>query len=840
MNRNPYVRKYFDIILGLLIPPLAVFFLLRPVLLPSGYLFYGDELLFTELSPGKFLAQFLFAWSDYRGPTFNAISILPALMLSIGFKLSANVELTYKMFYFVLAALPGVVMFFSARMIISDWFPAIRSDKMRAIVPLVACLVYTLAFTNVGLSGPLPTLSLLYAFLPLTFSTYAKALARCSAVFAWATGAFSIGMASFPQWGILFAVLAAPLTVGQAASSKGLMGKWRVIRVAIISSIALFAFNSFWLIPAVASYTLGAGGPFSTYTSAKLISPATLQFSSRYTILDALLIGHSAFSFFFSFDRNWTLASLAVPVLAFVSICLLKSRYIASLSLSAVVSIFLAKGVNPPVGGLYYLAASSLPYGLGAILRNVTTFELSVVLCFSLLIGFAIHTLVRSVLSSVFRKHTALQILLAVGLLLLAVAPLTWGTWKDMNAATYSAFSPSRFPDAYNLANEFLASMHGDFAVMWIPEGGAYLWKNNYPITSWPTTISHQPSVDSGLIWPYPLNSTREVGRILAGLGVKYLVFHSDATGFPNDKAMAMIESQVDLSKVANFTIPGEVEYALTMTVDYRLPSAVTSSGFQGRFWAGFGVHLNAYPQGSFARLAIPIAESSATNQTLLDDYHGSVVFRFSASANRLAEGLDLYLNYYDGAFKPLSELYKIGTLGISGKAVTVAKNADVSPLFNTTSVNSSIHQTDFLLAIFENHDYRGPLFLAPTSAENASLDSMSELGNSSSPNSTHITDYQQISPTEWSVTVNASSPFVLVMAQPFDPLWRAETNKFSVASFRVLGFASGFVIESTGIISIKLYYLLQSYQQLGWDVLLLAFVVPVVYAMIKRKMKPL
>jgi len=57
---------------------------------------------------------------------------------------------------------------------------------------------------------------------------------------------------------------------------------------------------------------------------------------------------------------------------------------------------------------------------------------------------------------------------------------------------------------------------------------------------------------------------------------------------------------------------------------------------------------------------------------------------------------------------------------------------------------------------------------------------------------------------------VNASHPFVLVFSQEYDPGWVAEVNGVPVPRqdhFVVYGYANGWLVNSTGILRIYVYY---------------------------------
>jgi hypothetical protein len=95
---------------------------------------------------------------------------------------------------------------------------------------------------------------------------------------------------------------------------------------------------------------------------------------------------------------------------------------------------------------------------------------------------------------------------------------------------------------------------------------------------------------------------------------------------------------------------------------------------------------------------------------------------------------------------------------------------------------------------------------------------------------------YEQISPVEWEVTVNASKSFVLVFTEPYDELWRAYIEHDEVKPISVYNMVNGFIINRTGILKIRLYYTLQSYYILGLAISALSVSTMVMLLLIKFK----
>ena len=84
-----------------------------------------------------------------------------------------------------------------------------------------------------------------------------------------------------------------------------------------------------------------------------------------------------------------------------------------------------------------------------------------------------------------------------------------------------------------------------------------------------------------------------------------------------------------------------------------------------------------------------------------------------------------------------------------------------------------------------------------------------------SSP-SANLTSYQQTAGDEFRITTQASAPFVLILTEPYDTLWRAYVGNSEIKPTPIYGIVNGFLVNQTGVVNIKIYYTLQNYLYLG------------------------
>ena len=75
---------------------------------------------------------------------------------------------------------------------------------------------------------------------------------------------------------------------------------------------------------------------------------------------------------------------------------------------------------------------------------------------------------------------------------------------------------------------------------------------------------------------------------------------------------------------------------------------------------------------------------------------------------------------------------------------------------------------------------------------------------------------YQRIDPTRYRVSVNAKRPFVLALAETYDPLWVASSVDFQVTSIPLYGVINGFAISRVGNYELTIEYRPQQWARLG------------------------
>jgi hypothetical protein len=78
------------------------------------------------------------------------------------------------------------------------------------------------------------------------------------------------------------------------------------------------------------------------------------------------------------------------------------------------------------------------------------------------------------------------------------------------------------------------------------------------------------------------------------------------------------------------------------------------------------------------------------------------------------------------------------------------------------------------------------------------------------------VVEYEQIDPTRYRVLVRAERPFMLALAETYDPLWSATGPGFRISSMPLYGVINGFYVEETGSYEMIVEYQAQQGARLG------------------------
>src|SRR2546428_3245523 len=821
-SRKTLVHLVFPII-----ALVASIILLSPLLLPKGLPFQGDETYYIPWTLATLSRYNLQIWTPGNGPTGGILSLIPTLLL-VGLRGILGQELGVKGYLLLMAWLTAVIPYVATRQLLAHWRLLLDPLKLE-LASGVSGLVCLLFFSNQATIAGSNSFVWNYATFPLLAFSLVIFIDTGKIRQLLTFGVASVFASTQPFWQYLVGIVWLIYIVFALARKTRIPGPVKLIRNSLLGVAVGLGFNAFWLIPTIAGYVLQAGGSaFQIYGTSGAVSFGDLAFLSFWSLQDILLMGESAHYFFWNHPQNYTLFSIIIPLLAVTSVLVYRrSRSVFFVGAVLIVGVLATAGVNSPIGFVYYLLASRLPYGAGAILRNPTKFVPIVTFAYGLLLGLGVVA-VNSLLSSrrfppLISGKNLVRYAIVLAVVFLVLAPITYGTLLDLQGYTWPRYSPTNIPQQYAQLNNWLTAQSGDYKVMWSPAGGAYDWKA-YAITAFPDLLSSEPTVPFNSIYPNPLGSTHNIGKILAFMGVKYVAYHGDSINYLNDQILQDLLAQRDLATVEslNGTVnPNDDSHAplpigapgtefvdrpfhlpnitLTrspdnLTMSYTIPQTVRDQAHTGGQFADyFGIGLHGFPAGS-VDFSNQLFFATVAHQDMINATNWYASFNVTSSLNYPETSIDLYANFYDGGFRPLTPIYFIDRL---------------------TLVPSQVTNRYF---IFENKDFAGPVFSQTLSiANNANTTELLNSNASIAPSpAANLTGYQQTSGAEFRVTARASAPFVLILTEPYDRLWRAYVGTSEIEPAPIYGLVNGFVVNQTGVVNIRIYYTLQSYLYLG------------------------
>lgn len=225
---------------------------------------------------------------------------------------------------------------------------------------------------------------------------------------------------------------------------------------------------------------------------------------------------------------------LFLPMLAFSSLLIAKkSRTVLYFSLLALLGAFLAKGINPPFGGIYLWLFENVP-GF-ALFRDPTKFYLFPAIAFSVLIPTALEKVKKgkmaSILFIIFWMFTIRQALFG---------QLT-GTFK-----------PAPVPQEYIALKNFLVAQPVAFQTLWIPERQRFGFASKLHPAIDARLLSRESSISGILAWI----SKEEIQGELATENIKYVIVPYDSRGelFLTDRKYDEVMYRATVDQLA--TIP--------------------------------------------------------------------------------------------------------------------------------------------------------------------------------------------------------------------------------------------------------------------------------------------
>ncbi len=376
---------------------------------------------------------------------------------------------------FILAPFPimGLSMFFATFKL-----TARRLDS--PTVPLIAGTVATLFFIvnpTVAIELRHQVLLWFYAFLPLLvyvsytafsgISSHTRSKIVKNSIYI----ALLLFVMSISNWMLFFfPVLLLPFL---AAFSRPYGDHLKKSILLIGLTFALFAvFCSVWLVP----LALGSGSSSPSRVPTNEVLDALSGRSQMINVLTQTSFWETEFfhSIFTLQGRGlsllWGGATLMMPILAFSSFLLRKDRLAIWLGIFALAFIFLAKGTQPPFGGLYHWLVFDSPVvsSFGWQYKVSNRWNLDVMFCYSLLIGFTASYVLGWIRASINWDRLRKGLFAAAILVFLAVPPVA--AYPLLTGDLSGTMKPQELPSDYVALNQWLDEEGSDSKVMFYPE----------------------------------------------------------------------------------------------------------------------------------------------------------------------------------------------------------------------------------------------------------------------------------------------------------------------------------------------------------------------------------
>ena len=213
---------------------------------------------------------------------------------------------------------------------------------------------------------------------------------------------------------------------------------------------------------------------------------------------------------------------LLLPVLAFSSLLFIckNRRMVVWSALLGLIGVFLAKGANDPLGGIYIWMFNHIP---GFVMfRDPTKFYILIALSYSILIPYSIFNITKFTKSKIQSKYQIFNFsyvffLFTIFYLLFLARPLFFGPSGPIH-------KPQTVPNDYVLFKDYLVSQPEFFRTLWIPQWQRFgYFSNNHPAIGREELL--KGDVKKQLAKLKELNSEEQ----LRELGIKYIIVPYDS-----------------------------------------------------------------------------------------------------------------------------------------------------------------------------------------------------------------------------------------------------------------------------------------------------------------------
>lgn len=547
-KREHFVDLFIIFLLGLV--PLFWF---KP-----GYLINGGDFTFP-LDPQNTFFRQLYTWgslSNSNSIDMDASQAMPLLFPYYFFLLALNyvgfslitIEKLYFIFIFMLA---GFSMYYLTSIL--------NFGEYRRIAILVSTVYfmfnpYTLSWGYGNTIG-----FLAYGASPLILGLYIRALNSKKESFKYAV-LFGIASLLFASTNanppFVIAVIGIPITLYffYYIFTNGINAAYKAIQYSIICLLLFILLNIWWILPMlnglseIKTTTVGSIGLIPPSFS---VSMSFFEFIRAFGFWGWYLTydGVHGITFAINYidDIGLLVITFLFPVLAFSTlISRQKNKFILYFALIAILGIFLSKGVNRPLGEIYYWLFNNFP-GFWIFRSPYEKFGGLIVLGFAFLMGIAAERTYDSI-----EKKTPLKIypniflIIMICLILIASYPLLTGEVIQQKRGNLPSYHMN-LPEYYNSAAYYINDnskydnlffpvgvWSGYTSYVWGYSGGNNIIGNLFDRpklivdTSAFITRSNSLTMINYINDIIQNNKTDELGKILSFINVKYIILQND------------------------------------------------------------------------------------------------------------------------------------------------------------------------------------------------------------------------------------------------------------------------------------------------------------------------
>lgn len=300
--------------------------------------------------------------------------------------------------------------------------------------------------------------------------------------------------------------------------------------------------SMYWIAPYLTSLLSGSGGP-TTVLTVEVVN----MLSANSNPLNALrgigywwprvdIVAHGGL------EGVWAVASYIVPVTAFSALIFRRDRITISLTGMAVLFFILSMGTNWPLGGIYSWLTFDAPLSgqVGWLLRDPDKWAGPLWLTYVLLMMVTVLGLSGRVKGRLWRWFGKKQEIAAMSLIcVLLLSGFTVFAAPSVNGQMNGIYVPVKVPSEYYSTNDWLASLGGNFNVIWLPTslGLSTNWTGDM-VSNIENMYSGKPDIGGTTVYgsyyrsflseTLAENRTDQFGRLLAASGTKYLIIRED------------------------------------------------------------------------------------------------------------------------------------------------------------------------------------------------------------------------------------------------------------------------------------------------------------------------